>query len=174
MHSSFIIPHSSFIEVPHSSSKVRDAILENRLELRAVHVLVQVLCPRARCGPFCPTPGHRARAGPPQASGAAVGVEALVHGGVAGQVHILRGDLAVCRSAPVSALSGAHEAALAVADGHGVDVADARMPLSHGLLSEAMHGAYQHALVAADGIEGEGGAVGVGIEDAADRAPAPA
>ena len=54
--------------------------------------------------------------------GGAVGVEGGVHGGRAGEVHVLGGDLPV-RSQALQHLRGGHEAALAVGDGDGVDAA---------------------------------------------------
>ena len=53
----------------------------------------------------------------------AVRVHIQVHAGGAGLVHVLRGDLTVGPELGEH-LVGGHEAALAVGDGHGVDVAD--------------------------------------------------
>ena len=53
----------------------------------------------------------------------AVRVHVQIHAGGAGLVHVLRGNLAVGLELGEH-LVGGHEAALAVGDGHGVDVAD--------------------------------------------------
>ena len=86
----------------------------------------------------------------------AVGVHVDVHGGPACQIHILGGHLAVGDEL-VDHRLGAHKAALAVGDGHGVQVAHVG-PEHPGGLDAGHPGGDIAALVAADEVIGQGGA----------------
>ena len=88
----------------------------------------------------------------------AVGVEALIHGGHAGQIHILGSNLTVAQHG-VQHLLRSHKAALAVADGNGVHLA--HLALAEPRAAGGSHtGVHQHTLVTADGVEGQGGVAG--------------
>lgn len=93
----------------------------------------------------------------------AVHVVLLVHGGVAVEVDILRGHLAVLEEA-VEPLLRRHEAAFAVRDGDGVG--GAQLGLAQPRAKVAGDARVGHlALVAADGVEGQRGCIlGLGAD----------
>ena len=95
----------------------------------------------------------------------AVGVEGGVHGGLALQVNILSGDLAVFRQLLDQGLA-CQELALAVGNGHIVDIAHLGQA-QPGALVGGHPGSYNPALMAADGVEGQGGAGVIGVDDLA-------
>ena len=88
----------------------------------------------------------------------AVGVVLHVHAGAAVLIDVLGRDLAVGDEGVQHALR-CHEAALTVADGHGVLVAHAALG-QPGAAGGGDAGAHQHTLVAADGVEGQGRVAG--------------
>ena len=83
----------------------------------------------------------------------AVGVEGGIHGGVAFQIHVLSGDLAV-HSQLQSQLFGGEEAAFAVGNGDIDDIAHVHQA-QPGALVGCDPGADDPALVTADGVEGQ-------------------
>ena len=95
----------------------------------------------------------------------AVGVEVNVSGGVALQVNVLGGDLAVGRQL-TDQLFGCKELALAVGNGDIVHVAHVGQRQPGGLVG-GDPGADDTALVAGDVVEGQGGAGLVGVDDLA-------
>ena len=92
-----------------------------------------------------------------------VGVYVHVHAGDTVLVHILSDDLAVVSQLPNQLLT-AQEPALAVGDGDGVNVAHLR-PCQPRRAVGSDAGPHQTGLVAADGVEGQGGAGLVGVDD---------
>ncbi|MBQ5902782.1 MAG: V-type ATP synthase subunit A, partial [Alistipes sp.] len=95
----------------------------------------------------------------------AVGVECSVHGGVAVQVNVLGSDLTT-RSQLLDQSIGSQELAFAVGDGDIDDVANVHQA-QPGRLGGSNPGLNDTALVACDGVEGQGGAVCIGVDDLA-------
>ena len=93
----------------------------------------------------------------------AVGVDGEIHAGLAVLAHVLRGDLAVGDQLGEYLVVG-DKAALAVADGDGVGVVQAALRQPRGQIGRDAS-AHQTALVAADGVKGQRGRIGRGVDD---------
>ena len=94
-----------------------------------------------------------------------VGVEGDVVGGLAVEIHVLRGDLAVFRKRRHHFVA-CQEAAFAVGDGHGVDLAHLGLRKPRRAVGGDAR-AHQPRLVAADGVEGQGGGFFIRLGDPA-------
>ena len=140
-----------------SNLEIVYAALENRLILVAGDVFVQVLAAALRMAHLAEDTAIRAGDALDGEDGT-VGVVLHVHAGAAVLINVLGRDLAVGDEGVQHALR-CHEAALTVADGHGVLVAHAALG-QPGAAGGGDAGAHQHTLVAADGVEGQGRVAG--------------